>query len=75
MALQPKTFRTSLDMVKALKKKADELKISESDVINKALKCYLGIYTDENCDTYTSELKTLENRLNTLVQINNLKEV
>lgn len=75
MALQPKTFRTSLDMVKALKKKADELKISESDVINKALKCYLGIYTDEKCDTYTNELKTLENRLNTLVQINNLKEV
>ncbi|BAZ08495.1 hypothetical protein NIES4071_03000 [Calothrix sp. NIES-4071] len=75
MALQPKTFRASEDIVRALKQKADELKISESDVINKALKCYLGIYMDENCDTYMSELKILENKLNTLVKINNLKEV
>ncbi|MCC5619445.1 hypothetical protein LC605_31210 [Nostoc sp. CHAB 5836] len=51
MALQPKTFRTSDDVIKALKDKATELDISESDIINKALKCFLGLGIDHDCDT------------------------
>lgn len=56
MALQPKTFRTSDDVIKALKDKAAELDISECDIINKALRCFLGLGIDHDCDTYQSEL-------------------
>ncbi|MEC4887348.1 MAG: hypothetical protein SAL70_39470 [Scytonema sp. PMC 1070.18] len=74
MALQPKTFRTSDDVIKALKDKATELDISESDIINKALRCFLGLGIDNDCDTYQTELNILKNRIEKLIKLNNLKE-
>jgi hypothetical protein len=74
MALQPKTFRTSDDVIKALKDKATELDISESDIINKALKCFLGLGIDSDCDTSHTQLNILKNRIDQLIKLNNLKE-
>jgi hypothetical protein len=74
MALQPKTFRTSDDVIKALKDKATELDISESDIINKALKCFLGLDIDNDCDTSHTQLNILQNRIEKLIKLNNLKE-
>ncbi|MBG1260204.1 hypothetical protein [Nostoc commune] len=74
MALQPKTFRTSDDVIKALKDKATELDISESDIINKALRCFLGLGIDNECDTSQTELNILKNRIEALIRLNNLKE-
>lgn len=74
MALQPKTFRTSDDVIKALKDKATELDISESDIINKALRCFLGLGIDNECDTSQTELNILKNRIEELIKLNNLKE-
>ncbi|MBN3957397.1 hypothetical protein [Nostoc sp. NMS8] len=74
MALQPKTFRTSDDVIKALKDKATELDISESDIINKALRCFLGLGIDKECNTSQTELNILKNRIEGLIRLNNLKE-
>lgn len=73
-ALRNKTFRSSEDIFEALKNKAEELKISESDVVNKALRCFLGMNTENDCLTYTTELDILKKRIEKLIQVNNLKE-
>jgi hypothetical protein len=75
MALQPKTFRTNDDIVKALKHRANTENISESDIINKALRCYLGVIIEPDCTTYQIELETLKSKIAKLIQVNNLKEV
>jgi hypothetical protein len=75
MALQPKTFRTNDDIVKALKDRANTEKISESDIINKALRCYLGVIIQSDCRTYQIELDTLKSRIEKIIKANNLKEV
>lgn len=74
MVLQPKTFRTSDDVIIALKHKATELDVSESDIINRALRCFLGLDIDKDCDNYQTELNILKNRIEKLIQLNNLKE-
>lgn len=74
MALQPKTFRTSDDVIIALKHKATELDVSESDIINKALRCFLGLDTDKDCDIFQTELNIIKKRIEKLIQLNNLKE-
>ena len=53
MALKTKTFRTSDAVVEALAEKSTELQVSESEVINKALKCFLGVFDDPDCTTYS----------------------
>jgi len=58
MALQPKTFRTNDDIVRALKDRANNENLSESDIINKALRCYLGVTLELDCVTYQIELET-----------------
>jgi len=58
MALQPKTFRTNDDIVRALKDRANNENLSESDIINKALRCYLGVTLKPDCVTYQIELGT-----------------
>jgi hypothetical protein len=75
MALQPKTFRTNDNIVKALKERANTENISESDIINKALRCYLGVVIEPDCTTYKIELDTLKSRIEKLIKANNLKEV
>jgi hypothetical protein len=74
-ALRNKTFRSSEDIFEALKNKADELNMSESDVVNKALRCFLGMNTENDCLTYTTELDALKRRMENLIQVNKLKEV
>jgi hypothetical protein len=74
-ALRNKTFRASEDVFEALKNKANELNMSESDIVTKALKCFLGLTIDNDCATYQIELETLKSRLEKLIKANNLKEV
>lgn len=77
MALKPKTFRTTNEVIEALKAKVEESgnSLSESDIINKALKCFLGINTEIECSTYSNELQRINERISRLIQINNLKEI
>lgn len=69
MALKTKTFRTNDQVIEALVEKAGMLQISESEVINKALKCFLGVIEDTNCITYSNyeilsrDIQSLRNEL------------
>jgi hypothetical protein len=76
MALKPKTFRTSDDVIEALKAKVEESgNLSESEIINKALRCFLGLNTEIDCFTYSNEIQKINERISKLVQLNNLREV
>ena len=72
MALKSKTFRTTDDVFEALKNKSEEMKISESDIINKAVRCFLGLGIEENCTNY-NELEQLKQKLESIIKLNNLK--
>lgn len=69
MALKTKTFRTSDNVIEALVSKAEILDVSESEIINKALKCFLGVVEDMDCATYSrydelfQELQSLRQEL------------
>ncbi len=75
MALKPKTFRTNEEVISALKSKVDELGngTSESDIINKALRCYLGLGIEPECNTYLTEITKLKAQIQKIIELNNLK--
>jgi hypothetical protein len=76
MALKPKTFRTSDDVILALKQRVETIgDISESDIINNALRCYLGLSKKTECETYISEVDKLRSDLEKIISINNLKAI
>lgn len=49
-------------MFEALKAKTEELELSESDIINKAVKCFLGLNIEVDCTNY-NELEQLKQRI------------
>ncbi len=68
-----KTFRASEEIIEALRFKANASKISESDIINNALICNLGLNNKSECLTYQSEIVQVQNQIKKLIQLNNLK--
>lgn len=75
MALKPKTFRTTDDVIEALKNRVNAANggISESDVINNALRCYLGLTNTTQCQTYDKEVDKINLQIRKLIELNNLK--
>ena len=74
MARINKTFRPTEEIATALQKKAQKEKVSESEIVNKALRCYLGIGLEIKCDTANQIINKLEKRIENLVKLNNLVE-
>lgn len=75
MALKPKTFRTTDDVIEALKNRVTLANgsLSESDIINSALRCYLGLATSTQCHTYERDIDSIKKQIQKLIQLNNLK--
>ena len=75
MALKPKTFRTTDDVIEALKNRVTlaDGSLSESDIINSALRCYLGLANTTQCVTYEKEVDKIKVQIQKLIQLNNLK--
>ena len=67
MALKNKTFRIDDSIVEALAQKATTLDISESEVVRKALICFLGIKFDNDCASY-DELQEIKTRFDALLE-------
>lgn len=72
MALKSKTFRTTEEVFEALKVKSEELELSESDIINKAVRCFLGLGIEQECSSY-NDLEELKKQLQSIIKLNNLK--
>lgn len=52
--------------------RAKELDLNRTDIVEKALRCFLGIGFDIDCSNQT-ELDKLNNLVQTLIKANNLK--
>ena len=71
MALRNKTYRASEETLELLAQKAVELKLTESEIVHKALKCFLGVRNDADCSIKT-QIEKLEALVQDIVQKNNL---
>ena len=72
---QPKkntSFRASAVISEALERRVNESGKSQTEIIEAALACFLGITTHPTCDVMTRELKTLHQRIDELISQNNL---
>lgn len=68
-----KTFRPTEELAEKIKERAAKEGCSESDVINAALNCYLGIQTENSCTSINNQINNLKSQLDKLVSLNNLK--
>ena len=66
MAARNKTFRLDDSLVEALSSKAASLEVSESDIVRKALVCFLGLKFDKDCNSF-DELQQVKTRLDNLI--------
>lgn len=73
MARINKTFRPTEEIAEKLKERAVKEGISESDLINSALSCYLGIQTENNCTSINNQIDNIKSQLHKLITLNNLK--
>ncbi|MEO1430847.1 MAG: CopG family transcriptional regulator [Cyanobacteria bacterium J06633_8] len=73
MARINKTFRPTEEIAQKLKERAAKEGVSESDLINAALNCYLGIQTENNCTSINNEINNIKSQLDKLISLNNLK--
>ncbi|MEM7552873.1 MAG: hypothetical protein AAF378_02030 [Cyanobacteria bacterium P01_A01_bin.84] len=73
MARINKTFRPTEEIAQKLKERSAKEGVSESDLINAALNCYLGISTESNCVSINSEINNIKSQLEKLISLNNLK--
>ena len=73
MARSNKTFRPTELIAEKLKERAKKEGKSESDLINMALSCFLGLNLEDNCQTLNEQIKTIQKQINSLIRLNNLK--
>lgn len=73
MARSNKTFRPTELIAEKLKEKAKKEGKSESDLINMALSCFLGLNLEDKCETLNEQVRNIQEQMNTLIKLNNLK--
>lgn len=65
-------LRLPENIINKADERAKELNINRTDIVEKALRCYLGITFDTDCANQT-ELTKLTELVQTLITVNNLK--